>query len=276
MMKGMFAAISGLRAHQTMLDVVANNIANVNTIGFKSSRVTFADTLSQTVSGASAPAGGGPGGTNAAQIGLGVKVESIDSEMGPGATQSTGGALDLAIQGDGFFMVASTTGANAAVNYTRAGDFTTDANGDLVTTEGDYVLDDTVAASPNNNITIPTTAKSVSIGQDGTVSYVDGTTGATTVAGHISLAKFPNPAGLQRVGGNLYQASVNSGTVISGAPGDTNGCGTLASGAVEMSNVDLAQEFTSLITAQRGFQANSRVITTADSMLQELVDLKRG
>ena len=269
MMRGMFAAISGLRAHQTMLDVVANNIANVNTIGFKSERVTFKDTLSQMVSGASAPAGGGPGGTNALQVGLGVQVGSIDNQMGAGATQSTGGALDLAIQGDGFFRVATTTGAAANVNYTRAGNFSTDANGDLVTDEGYYVLDNTVVATPNNKINIPTDAKSVSIAPDGTVSYVDGATGATTVAGQISLAKFPNPAGLERVSGNRFAASNNSGAETCGVPGDTNGLGTLAAGAVEMSNVDLAQEFTSLITAQRGFQANSRVITTADSMLQE-------
>lgn len=288
MMRSMFAAISGLRAHQTMLDVVGNNIANVNTVGFKSSRVSFKDALSQLQAGASAPSAT-MGGTNAEQVGLGVQVGSIDNEMGSGAVQSTGNTLDLAIQGDGFFRVGQTNVAGTAfptILYTRAGNFQTDSAGNLVTPDGYFVIGVNATAqgppptfgTPGTNdakITIPTTAKSVSIGQDGIVSYVDATTGNTVTLAQITMAKFPNEAGLQRAAANKWAASNNSGTVVLGTAGGTTGLGTLAPGSLEMSNVDLAQEFTSMITAQRGFQANSRIISTADQMLQDLVQLGR-
>jgi flagellar hook protein FlgE len=280
----MFAAISGLKVHQEMLDVTANDIANVNTIGFKSERTSFKDALSQLQHGASSPTGT-LGGTNAAQIGLGVQLNGIDNEMQSGAIQSTGNPLDVAIQGDGMFRLVqdpNTLGTGTAnYLYTRAGNFTTDANGDLVTGEGYYVvgyqLDPNgvpqVGPGTETKINIPASSQSVTIGQDGVVTVVDAT-GAVNKIACISLAKFPNEAGLQRVAGNKWAASNNSGGELADAPSGS-GLGTLASGSVEMSNVDLAQEFTNMITAERGFQANSRVITTADEMLQELVNLKR-
>jgi flagellar hook protein FlgE len=277
MMRGMFAAISGLRVHQVMLDVTANDIANVNTIGYKSERTTFKDALSQTQRGASGPSAT-LGGTNAAQIGLGVQLNGIDNLMQSGAIQSTGNALDVAIQGDGYFRVASYSGgAFGSKQYTRAGNFTRDTNGYLETPDGSYVVGYTLNAgaptTTETRIQIPPNAKSVSIGSDGIVSIVD-STGAVTQIAAITLAKFPNDAGLERVSGNKFGASNNSGAELVGTPGDATGVGTLSPGSVEMSNVDLAQEFTNLITAQRGFQANSRIITSADEMLQELVNLK--
>jgi flagellar hook protein FlgE len=293
MMRGMFSAISGLRVHQTMLDVTANNIANVNTVGFKGERTSFKDALSQTAKSASAPTANGLGGTNAAQIGLGVQLASIDNQMQSGAVQSTGSALDVAIQGDGFFRIsddlAALTDGNAATNpgnvmYTRAGNFTRDANGRLVTPEGYYVVGFAVNATtgaitpalPAANqiaITIPATAQAVSIGQDGVVTVVDAN-GTVTKVGCISMAKFANDAGLERVSGNKFRLSNNSGAETIEQPGQ-GGNGILIPGSVEMSNIDLAQEFTNMITAQRGFQANSRIISAADEMLTELVNLKR-
>jgi flagellar hook protein FlgE len=283
MMRSLFAAISGLRAHQTMLDVTANDISNVNTAGFKSSTVSFKDALSQTQAGATAP-GTSLGGTSAQQIGLGVQTGAISNNMGSGALESTGNPLDLAIQGNGWFRVAAATGGTSAaptftgdtVEYTRAGNFTTDANGNLVTQDGLYVLGQPVGGGGDEAITIPTGAQSVSIGQDGTVSYID-STGTTQNIAQVTLATFPNQNGLQRVGGTKFEVSPNSGAETVGFPGDTtDGLGTLASGSLEMSNVDLAAEFTTMIEAQRGFEANGRIISTADQMLQDLVNLGRS
>ena len=200
--------------------------------------------------------------------------------MQGGAIQSTGNNLDAAIQGDGYFSVSTFSGgAFGAPLYTRAGTFTRDSAGNLTTPDGYYVIGHTLTAggvptATETQINIPTTAKSFSIGSDGIVSAVDAA-GVVTKIASISLAKFPNDAGLERVSGSRFRATANSGAEVSGDAGDTNGLGTLSPGSVEMSNVDLAQEFTSMITAQRGFQANSRVITTSDEMLQEVVNLKR-
>jgi flagellar hook protein FlgE len=276
MMRGMFAAISGLKTHQVMLDVTSNDIANVNTIGYKSARTTFADSLTQTQRGASGP-GGGTGGSNAAQIGLGTQLGSIDNLMTSGALQSTGNPYDVAIQqGPGFFRVAPSTAtpptANpASVEYTRAGNFTLNTQGYLTTQDGYYIQGRT-AGGADTLIQIPAGGSNVAIGQNGEVSYMDATNTRQT-AGFLSLATFSNSAGLTRSGSNRWLQSSNSGAPTIGTPGTQFGFTT--AGAVEMSNVDLAQSFTSMITAQRGFQANSRVISTADEMLQDLVNLKR-
>jgi flagellar hook protein FlgE len=410
----LFAGISGLRAHQTMMDVVGNNIANINTTGYKSSDVVFEDTLSQTINSAGSPQSG-QGGTNPSQVGLGVKLGGIVTNFAQGATQLTGRATDLAIQGDGFFAVRH----GAETLYTRDGSFQFDANGTLTTTDGDVVqgwnatagVINTNAATTDlklplgtllppkqtGNVTLagnvpsnatpyaagppetgtkivtsitaydgqgnavpltfqltadntadswtatvldsggntlgtstmtfdPTTGnlatpsparftfspggaswggKSVSvdingvtefggantlaatsqdgsaegsmqsftIGDDGTLVGVF-SNGLKQSLGRISLAAFNNPPGLEKVGGSLYRQTVNSGTAVLGTAGN-GGRGTLAGGTLEMSNVDLAQEFSYLIMAQRGFQANARVITTSDEVLQDLVQLKR-
>jgi len=276
MMRGMFAAISGLKTHQVMLDVTSNDIANVNTIGYKSARATFADSLTQTQRGAAGP-GGGVGGSNAAQIGLGVQLGSIDNLMTGGALQSTGNPTDVAIQqGPGFFRVAASpttppTANPAAVEYTRAGNFTTSQAGYLMTQDGYYVQGRT-AGGADSLILVPPGSTNMQIGSTGEVTYMDATNTRQS-AGFLSLASFANPAGLTRSGSNRWLQSANSGTPTIGTPSATLGFTT--GGTIEMSNVDLAQAFTNMITAQRGFQANSRVISTADEMLQDLVNLKR-
>lgn len=281
MMRGMFAAISGLRAHQVMLDVTASNIANVNTVGYKAQRTSFKDTLAQSQRGAGAPTGT-TGGTNPMSIGLGVEVGSIDLMLQTGAMQTTGSALDVSIQGDGFFRLKTWDAASSAFSpnalFTRAGNFSADKDGYLVSQDGYYVVGYNYTGgaigTTEVRLQIPADSKSVSIGQDGLVTSVD-SAGVATVLGAITLAKFPNNAGLERVAGNKLRESNNSGAEVVGTSGDTNGFGLLSPGSVEMSNVDLAQEFTSMITAQRGFQASSRLISAADEMLQQLVNLGR-
>jgi flagellar hook protein FlgE len=297
MMRGMYSAISGLKTHQVMLDVTANNLANVNTVGYKGARTTFSDALSQTVR-AGAASTAGSGGSNAAQVGLGVRLASIDNMMGGGGFQSTGNALDVAIQGEGWFRVTSTSPsltdptanppAANSINYTRAGNFSRNDNGFLVTQDGYYVTGyNATATGPGTTptyIKIPANATDVAIAQDGSVSFIPPTgytplTGQATqnnrvVAGYLTLAKFNNEPGLERVTNNRWRAAGSSGAEVVGTP-LVNGYGASIGGALEMSNVDLATEFTTMITAQRGFQANSRVISTADQMLSDLVNLSR-
>jgi flagellar hook protein FlgE len=278
MMRAMFAAISGLKAHQVMLDVVGSNIANVNTVGYKASRVSFKDSLAQTMRAASSPTAS-LGGSNPMQISLGVQLNSIDTINTTGALQATNNPLDVAIQGDGYFRISTYGGTSfGEIEYTRAGNFQRDTDGYLVSPEGYYVVGYTLdgngaPTTTETRIQIPTDARAVTIGQDGIVNIIDAN-GAPQKIAALSMAKFPNDAGLDRVAGSRFRASNNSGAEAVGTAG-ASGLGTLMPASVEMSNVDLAQEFTSMITAQRGFQANSRVITAADEMLQELVNLKR-
>jgi flagellar hook protein FlgE len=285
MMNALSSAISGLEAHQTMLDVVANDIANVNTVGFKSSTTNFQNALSVFSRGATAPSTTS-GGQNGVEVGLGVSLGSVENNMGEGSLQSTGNPLNLAIQGDGFFRVGPSTSIGdpnaTGVGYTRAGNFTLDSGGNLVTQSGQYVIgygyDAGTASFPatsanETQITIPATGTNVNIDANGIVTYTD-STGAVQQLAQISMAKFPNQNGLESVAGNIFEPTNNSGTPVTAVAGDaTSGMGTLVSGSVEMSNVDLAQEFTSMITAQRGYEANTRVITTADQILQDLINL---
>ena len=275
MMRSMFSAITGLKTHQIALDVTANDIANVNTVGYKSARTTFQDSLSQMQRAGAAP-GRSQAGAKAAQIGLGTSLASIDNLMTAGSIQATGNALDVAIQGEGWFRVGTSTppAIPANVEYTRAGNFATNAAGYLVTQQGDFVIGRTVAGGGVDTlIQIPAGASNIGIGQDGSVSYVPAGGGARITAGYLSIAKFANEAGLERTGSNQWRTSPNSGGEQVGTPGGQYGITT--AGAVEMSNVDLAAQFTMMITAQRGFQANSRIISTSDEMLQDLVNMKR-
>lgn len=268
MLRSMYSGIGGMKNFQVKLDVIGNNIANVNTYGFKKGRTIFKDLVSQQISGASG-ASGGKGGVNPKQVGLGSQLSAIDTVHTQGSLQTTGRALDLAISGDGFFVLANVDNNNNVTNpvYTRAGNFYLDENGDIVNADGLYLIGQV------GKIKIPTNAKSFSIGADGTVSYVDAS-GNLVTAGQIRLAKFNNNEGLEKVGQNLYRPTTNSGAAVNTSPGQ-NGAGILVPGTLEMSNVDLAEEFTEMIVAQRGFQANTRIITTSDEILQELVNLKR-
>jgi flagellar hook protein FlgE len=394
MLRSLFSGISGLRAHQTMLDVTGNNIANVNTTGFKSSSTQFQDTLSQVLSNAGA-AQAGTGGTNPSQVGLGVRVAGVTTNFAQGAAQLTNNSTDMMISGDGFFVVSK----GGQDFYSRAGAFSRDASGQVVTTDGALVQgwtaaggvidtnapltglrltnaatmaakatsaasfegnlpsDSVVGTALNKQITVYdsignarqlalnfnktatgwtvsgtdgtagvlaatplvfdasgvlTSPLSVNVGtipvavdlstitgmagldtvqskvqngqQAGTLQSftlnADGTlmgafsNGMKEVVGQIALATFNNPVGLEKAGASLYRTTVNSGAPQVGTAG-SSGRGTLIGGSLEMSNVDLSAEFTNLIVAQRGFQANARVITTSDQVLQELVDLKR-
>jgi flagellar hook protein FlgE len=284
MMRSMFAGVSGLRNHQTMMDVIATNISNVNTFGYKSQRATFSDALYQNLSGAAAPTAN-TGGTNGQQVGMGMTLNSIDSLITQGNSQSTGVVTDMMIQGDGFFRVAvagSTFGGVGGNDrtaggevYTRAGNFSFDAAGHLVTTDGLYVLGTVAATGNEGRLQVdPANTAAINVDSAGVVTAID-TAGVATTIGTLSLAKFPNAAGLERLGGNLWRQSNNSGAAVNGAPGGVAGHGSVVPGALEMSNVDLALEFTNMIIAQRGFQANGRAITTSDEMLAELVNLKR-
>jgi flagellar hook protein FlgE len=259
MMRSLFSAISGLKGHQTMMDVVGNNIANVNTTAFKSGRVTFQDIISQTLRGAQAPSAT-QGGLNPMQVGLGMQTGSMDVINTQGNLQSTGKSTDLAVQGDGFFQI--TDGTNTF--YTRDGNFTTDSSGQLIHASTGLKL---VPA-----VTVPAGATNLNIAQNGQVTWSVGTT--VTTGPIITMANFTNPAGLTRSGNNMFQVSNNSGAATVGNPG-TGGLGTIQAGFLEMSNVDLATQFTNMIIAQRGFQANSRVITASDEILQDLVNIKR-
>lgn len=404
MLRSLFAGVSGLRNHQVRMDVIGNNIANVNTVGFKASRVNFAEMLSQTIRGAQAPSEA-RGGTNAVQVGLGVQVGSVDTLFTQGNLQYTGNLTDLAIQGDGFLVV----GDGLRQFYTRDGAIVLDSQGALVHASSGMRLMGWPAdaagavdtAGPLAPLTIPVGSQipprattlaqfggnlnaGAAVGErwattvtvfdslgnplellvefeksgtntwnwtaryqgtdvgSGTLTFSDsgvvdtgGTAslsfdpgtgaaplgltldfaaltqygGTSTVAlrsqdgyatgslesfsidgngvitglysngrtqtiGQVALALFTNPGGLMKAGSNLYAESSNSGPAAVGAAG-TGGRGSLTAGALEMSNVDLAQEFTNMITAQRGFQANARVITTSDELLQELISLRR-
>jgi flagellar hook protein FlgE len=305
MMQAMDSAISGLEAQQTMLDTTANNLANADTIGYKGQSTQFVDELAQTLQGATAP-GAYNGGANAQQVGLGVQIGSIENEMSQGSIQTTGNALDIAIEGNGFLQVASgdvnPTGQTAtgpvpindesSAEYTQAGNLQVNSQGYLTTQSGDYVLGQgatadttttppTYSASPTSDgvgaIKVPTTATNVAIGSDGAVTYTDNdptssTYGDTVTAGYIQLATFTNQAGLTRAGGSMWQASPSSGPAITNLPGD-NGAGTLVSGELEDSNVDMATEFSNMIDAQNSYEADSKVITTGQSMLQSLVQM---
>ncbi|MGE8079152.1 flagellar hook protein FlgE [Peribacillus loiseleuriae] len=414
MLRSMYSGISGLKNFQTKLDVIGNNIANVNTYGFKKSRVTFADTMNQTISGASASTAN-RGGKNSMQVGLGSAVSTIDTIHTQSSLQNTGRSLDLGISGDGYFVVAN----GNALSYTRAGNFYLDNNGTLVNGDGykvqaydpngvladvtvnvnavlpatktteiifsgnlssntvgrnsftqqmkvvdekgishtidvHYIRQADTGTSPNTvpsdnwdvfvggnspfnadgtiNATTPTqvitftngkvtspnatvtptislndvtpsvslkvaldfskltqiveatsaqgtpdgslegSLESFTIGQTGEISGVY-SNGKVNTIGTVAIAKFSNTSGLTKTGGNLFQESISSGTANIGVAGD--GRGTLAAGSLEMSNVDLSEEFTDMIVAQRGLQANTRIITTSDEILQELVNLKR-
>lgn len=386
MLRSLFAGISGLRTHQTMLDVTGNNIANVNTVGFKSSAVQFQDSLSQLVQNSTLPQADA-GGSNPAQVGLGVQLAGIRTNFSSGAPQPTGVPTDLMIAGDGFFMVR----AGGETLYTRNGGFSFDASGRLTSGDGALVQGWTAqngvitGGQALGDITLPvgavvpavattragatgnlpsetevgeklvrdiqvyaadgsastlrltftrtaggwdvsepggtstqlgfvngkqTAASSITsngvvvdlsaltgfsdvntaalTGQDGRPagtlsSYAlteDGSlmgtfsNGESKVLARIALAGFTNPGGLEKAGSSQFRPTANSGQVTVGQAGQ-DGLGGIISGALEMSNVDLSQEFTNLIVAQRGFQANARIITTSDEVLQELTNLKR-
>ena len=250
-----------MKGFQTKLDVIGNNISNVNTIGYKKSTINFQDLLSQNLSSS---------GVNPMQVGLGSTTSAINVNHNPGSFMTTGVGTDLAINGDGFFVVQNPSAPGTTGQYlTRAGNFVVEADGDLVTAQGYNVLNST-----GGKISIPANIVSFSINRLGQVMGKDASGVESTLA-TIGIAQPENPAGLSKFGGSLYELNTkaDSRTVLQllALPKNTE----VASGMLEMSNVDLTEEFTEMIIAQRGFQANSRTITTSDEILQEVVNLKR-
>lgn len=249
LLRSLGAGVSGLKNFQTDLDVVGNNIANVDTYGFKKGRVNFEDMFSQQLQG-------GQSNQNAIQVGLGSKSGSIDNIDTAGTINSTGNPYDLAINGDGYFVVSDGTNKY----YTRAGDFKLNSNGTgLVNSQGMALQG--VSGSF-------TGLSSFTVSSDGTVTGIN-SDGTTTSLGKVAIATFKNPSGLEKVGDSLYTPTTASGTA------GTTGAGTIEQNALEGSNVDLTDEMTNLIEAQRAYQANAQTITTADQVLQTLVGLKR-
>jgi flagellar hook protein FlgE len=265
MLRSLNSGVSGLKGFQTKLDVIGNNIANVNTVGFKKGRVVFEDIFSQTVKGATgpAPAAGGnlqTGGTNPIQVGLGIRVGSIDTLHTPGSPTTTNIGTDLYIDGDGYFVVQDGT----EKFLTRAGNFSLDSDNNLVNQNGMLVLDQNEGPI---NVPIGTTYIDFSIDAKGEIIGVmpDGSSDPTNT--FINLVAVDNPKGLLKAGSSLYSLTPNAQTMASSAK--------IIAGTLEMSNVDLSEELTEMIIAQRGFQANSKIITVSDQILEELVNLKR-
>jgi len=255
MNQALWVAKTGLDAQQTRMAVVSNNLANVNTTGFKKGRAAFEDLLYQTVRQPGAATTQQTQAPTGLMLGTGVRVVATENSFTQGNLQQTGNALDVAINGRGFFQIQQPDGT---VAYTRDGSFQVNNQGQVVTANG-YVL--------QPGITIPQGAQSVSVGNDGVVSVQLAGQSAPQQVGTLTLADFINPAGLQAKGGNLYAETAASGTPQTGTPG-LNGLGSLASGSLESSNVNIVEEMVNMIETQRAYEINSKAIQTTDSMLQ--------
>jgi flagellar basal-body rod protein FlgG len=256
MIKALFTAATGMQAQQMLVDNTANNLANVNTTGFKRSQVEFQDLLYDTRRTAGTQGATGQEVPTGIQLGSGTKVSGISKIFTPGTMENTGNQLDLAIQGDGFFRIQLPSGE---FRFTRDGAFRQNSGGQLVTADG-FLL------TPPVNL--PQDTISITVGTDGTVSVVTGgAANVSTTVGNIQLSRFANPAGLTAEGRNLFNASTASGQPQQGNPG-TGGMGTLQQGFLERSNVEVVTELVRLITAQRAFEVSSRAIRTSDSMLE--------
>ncbi|KAB2917463.1 MAG: flagellar basal-body rod protein FlgG [Hyphomicrobiaceae bacterium] len=253
-MRALAIAATGMNAQQTNVEVIANNIANINTSGFKRSRAEFTDLLYQAERAAGTPNRGGQDAIpEGAQIGLGVRTASVRNLHIQGALANTGNRFDLAINGRGWFQVA---GADGELFYTRAGAFNKNATGQIVNVDG-YVVQPAM--------TVPSDASEVQVNESGQVYVRIGTSTTLQLIGQLTLANFTNEAGLDPLGGNLYQVTTASGAAILGVPGEA-GFGSIHQGYLENSNVDPVKEITELISAQRAYEMNSKVIQAADEM----------
>jgi flagellar hook protein FlgE len=289
MMKALYSGVSGMRSHQTKMDVIGNNIANVNTYGYKTQRTTFRDVYYQTLRSPGAPSED-RGGTNASQVGYGAQVGSVDTIHTISGYSPTNKATDIYINGDGFLAVENSSGDTL---YTRLGALNFDQVGNLVDVNGSRVIgwdndgdnaveldsgmidwEDTLNNEPGvikiNNFD---EYKNITINSDGSITAVDTNDQIVTI-GAIPVYKIPNQDALVLEGNSYYSRGNNAGDPIINAPG-AGGTGALVTGGLEMSNVDLANEFSDMIITQRGFQANTKIISVVDQMLEELVNLKR-
>ncbi len=262
MIRALWTAASGMYAQQFNIDIISNNLANVNTVGFKKSRGDFQDLLYQTIVPAGMASSAGTEIPTGIQIGHGTRPVAVQKMFSTGSFNKTDNPPDLLIEGTGFFEV---TLPNSETAYTRAGSFKMDSKGRVVTSDG-YPLSPT--------ITIPANTVSYTVGTDGTVSALAAGAAAPAEIGKITLVAFPNPPGLSSMGRNLYAATAASGTPLTKTPGE-DGMGTIAQGALEMSNVSVVDEMVQMISSQRAYEVNSRVIQTADDMLQTANNVKR-
>ncbi len=259
-MRALFTAATGMEAQQTRIDTIANNLANVNTTGYKKSRPEFEDLFYETLAAPGAQDTSGATLPTGAQIGHGVKLASVTRVATQGERIQTGRDLDVAIEGEGYFQVESATGETL---YTRDGSFQRDRDGNLVTRAG-------LLVTPN--VQVPADVRDVTILPDGTVSGVPAGQTQPSVLGQLELARFANPAGLRALGNNLLAPSEASGDPEIGTAAQ-NGFGALAQGFLESSNVNMAEELVRMILAQRAFEVNSRVIKASDEMLQRAASL---
>jgi len=262
MMRGLYTAASGMTAQQMNIDIIANNLANVNTTGFKRSRADFQDLVYQTLWAAGSATGEGAKVPTGIQIGMGVRPAAVQKVFTSGDFKPTNNALDIAIEGDGFFSMILPDGSTA---YTRDGSLKLDDQGRLVNSDG-YALEPEIA--------IPANTESITIGPDGTVTVT--VTGQTdpVQAGRLQLSRFANPAGLSAEGHNLFVPTAASGAAVTGNPG-SEGLGRIAQNILEMSNVSIVEEMVAMIVAQRAYETNSKAIQAADEMLQMANQLRR-
>lgn len=272
--QSIYTSLAGMLSHRTRMDVLANNIANINTPGYKAAQASFQDTLYQTIRAGTAQ-------SNPSQMGTGVMLAAVLNNFNQGPLVPTGRSLDLAINGNGFFGVkAGDESGEDKIYYTREGSFSVDKEGYLVNSSGLRLVDES-GSEIQLDVSKPIAAINVSNMGKISVTYSDGSTASDDK--QIGLFSFPNPNGLTRVGGNLYTDNNASGSGgeespagerLDGTPGK-DGLGTIESGCLEMSNVDLATELGNLIVTQRGYEANARVFTTSDEVLRETIELKR-
>ncbi len=258
MIRSLYSGVSGIRNHQLRMDILSNNISNVNTTGFKAARANFQDSLNQVLRG-------GGAGRNPMQAGTGISTGSIGTNMDQGPLQMTGRILDLSIQGSGFFKVSDGTNEY----YTRDGAFFIDVDNYIVNSGGLRLQNDA------GDMQFTGQVASLSIDKSGVITYYTTTAPNTPVTLNIEIYTFNNPEGLLKAGNSLYKHD----DLVSGPPGvhtpGQDGSGTIESGYLEMSNTDLSEEFANIITTQRGYQASARVITVSDTLLEELIQLKR-
>lgn len=262
MIRGLYTAATGMNAMQNQIDVTSNNIANVNTIGFKQDRAEFQDLMYESLNYTAGQTSQTTINPTGIDVGLGVRTSGIQKNFLEGDLKTTSNTLDLAIAGKGFFQI---TTPNGEIAYSRGGAFKLDNEGNIVNGSG-YLLEP--------QITVPENLVNLTIAEDGTVTAEDPTTGAITELGQITTVDFINPAGLTPLGDSLFLASDASGDPIEGTPTEEQ-FGSIQQGMIELSNVKLVNEMVDLITAQRAYEANSKAITTSDDMLSIVNQLKR-
>jgi flagellar basal-body rod protein FlgG len=263
MIRALYSAASGMTAQQMNVDNIAHNLANANTAGFKTRRAQFQDLMYQNIVQPGAASGQQTVVPTGLQLGLGTRASSNEIIFSQGNFSQTDNPLDMVIEGRGFFQVRRPSGELA---YTRCGSFHLDRDGNMVTGDGSPL---------EPQITIPADAQAITIAKDATVSYTQANQTASQQAGQLQLANFANPAGLNSLGGNLYAPTDASGDPTVGVPGGQEGLGSVMQGYVEQSNVSVVEEFINLIVAQRGYEANSKVVQAADQMYQQVNNLAR-